>query len=109
MESNPPQQQIVLDEKTKNMIVKQLKDAGVIKGLTAEEVERIVENRVDLFAADRINMTDYALETAGAKIFYRGTSPNYRSGFWHWLSGTDTHSPTVIITVRFLHRSISSH
>jgi hypothetical protein len=93
------EQKLVLDTPTIDAIVKQLRSERVGASLSVEDVKRIVETQLEAFAADRINMTDYALAAGGASIVTSKTSRNYKSGMFDWLRGTSSHPPTVMLMV----------
>ncbi|KAL6075614.1 Secreted beta-glucosidase sun1 [Balamuthia mandrillaris] len=65
--------------------------------LSNDVVIQLIWNELEKFAADRLNKTDYALESGGARIIFSYTSPSYQRGFLDWLSGKSSESPTVIL------------
>jgi hypothetical protein len=82
-------------------IVRLLRASGltaITGGLTRQEVQDLVEQGIERYAADRINMTDYALASGGASIVYPHTSRRYPSGLWNTLFGTIGEDPSIILT-----------
>eukprot|EP00005_Dracoamoeba_jomungandri_P002836 CAMPEP_0174252498 /NCGR_PEP_ID=MMETSP0439-20130205/1943_1 /TAXON_ID=0 /ORGANISM="Stereomyxa ramosa, Strain Chinc5" /LENGTH=730 /DNA_ID=CAMNT_0015333045 /DNA_START=78 /DNA_END=2270 /DNA_ORIENTATION=- len=98
-EVNEKRDKIDLDQETLDKIINSLKQDNVGKvGLTEEDVRRIVEEGIEVLTADRINRTDYALITTGAKIVHGSTADKHKSGFFASLLSRTTHDASIVLT-----------
>jgi len=66
-------------------------------GLTIDDVRQLVDEELEKFSADRLNMTDYALESTGARIMAQYTSFPYPSGLLASLKGRTGENPVVML------------
>jgi hypothetical protein len=73
--------------------------SGSGTGLTWDEVRQMMDEELERFSADRINMTDHALESTGARIMAQYTSSPYPSGFLASLKGRTGENPVVMLMV----------
>lgn len=92
------QHKLVLEQHVIDEIVERLKAERVASAITEEEVKRIVEAKIEAFAADGINQTDHALASGGASIVSQLTSSSYYVNLFDWLWSRE-HKATVILRV----------
>jgi hypothetical protein len=67
--------------------------------LGENQVLELIQRELEVFAADRVNMSDWALSAAGARILHAYTSDRYGSSFLGHLLGQVSETPSALLTV----------
>jgi hypothetical protein len=68
--------------------------------LGEDQVRELIRDELEVFAADRLNMTDWALGPAGARIIHTHTSDRYGSSLLGYVLGQVGEPPSALLTVR---------
>lgn len=93
----------MLSDQQLREIVRLLNENRVVSdgsSLDEDQIKTLVREELGLFAADRLNMTDWALGAAGGRILYTHTSARYGSSVFGYLLGQVSEPPSAILTVR---------
>jgi len=88
-----------LDERAINAIVAKVGQDKIATMISDAAMTEIVRKQLELFAADRLNRTDYAALSSGGRIIHVLTSHALRP--WtllNWATGSMTASPDIVLT-----------
>jgi hypothetical protein len=69
------------------------------QSLGEDQVRELIQKELEVFAADRLNMSDWALGAAGARILHAYTSDRYGSSLLGHLLGQVGEPPSALLTV----------
>lgn len=68
------------------------------QSLGEDQVRELIQKELEVFAADRLNMSDWALGAAGARILHAYTSDRYGSSLLGHLLGQVGEPPSALLT-----------
>jgi len=93
---------LVLNDEQLREVVRLLNSNRAVKATSFDEqhVLELIRQELEVFAADRVNMSDWALSAGGARIMPSHTSQGYAVSFLDFFSGRKSAPPSTILNVR---------
>lgn len=93
------QASLVLNDEQLREVVRLLNSNRAVKATSFDEqhVLELIRQELEVFAADRVNMSDWALSAGGARIMPSHTSQGYAVSFLDFFSGRKSAPPSTIL------------